>query len=94
MLVTLPFVLLLLDYWPLERLERRIVYRLILEKVPFFILSVASSIVTFLIQRSSKAVASLDAFPLKLRVCNALIAYLEYIKKMLWPDRLAFFYTI
>ena len=94
MLVTLPFVLLLLDYWPLERLERRTIYRLILEKIPFFVLSAASSIVTFLIQRSSKAVASLDAFPLKLRICNALIAYLEYIKEMFWPDRLAFFYPI
>jgi len=94
MLVTLPFVLLLLDYWPLERLERRTIYRLILEKIPFFVLSAASSIVTFLIQRSSGAVAKLAAFAPKYRISNALISYLEYIGKMFWPARLAFFYPV
>jgi len=97
MLVTLPFVLLLLDYWPLERFDRlewRTIYRLILEKIPFFILSAASSVVTFLIQRSSKAVATLAGFSIKFRISNALISYIEYIKKMFWPDRLAFFYPI
>ncbi len=94
MLVTLPFVLLLLDYWPLERLGRRTICRLVVEKIPFFIFSAASSIVTFLIQKSSGAVVKLSAFALRDRIINALIAYIEYIKKMFWPDRLASFYPV
>jgi tetratricopeptide (TPR) repeat protein len=94
MLVTLPFVLLLLDYWPLARVpsERQTIYRLIQEKVPFFALSAISSIVTFLVQRSSGAVAELVRLPLKIRIFNALISYVEYIGKMIWPVHLAVFY--
>jgi hypothetical protein len=92
MLVTLPFVLLLLDYWPLERFKQRTIRQLILEKIPFFILSAASCVVTFFVQRSSGAVITLTTFPLKYRILNAVISYAAYIEKMFWPARLAFFY--
>jgi protein O-mannosyl-transferase len=95
MLVTLPFVLLLLDYWPLGRIGRfnwRVFYRLILEKIPFIFLSAASSVITFLAQRSSEATVSLALFPLKSRILNAVISYSGYIEKMFFPARLAFFY--
>jgi tetratricopeptide (TPR) repeat protein len=95
MLVTLPFVLLLLDYWPLNRISRinwQTIYRLILEKVPFIFLAAVLSVVTFIAQQSSMAVASLNMIPIRFRICNALISYLEYIGKMFWPTQLAFFY--
>jgi len=92
MLVTLPFVLLLLDYWPLKRFGRRTVFYLVLEKIPFFILSAASSIITFLVQQNSGTVMPLAAVSLKFRLCNALISYVKYIEKMFWPSRLAVFY--
>jgi len=92
MLVTLPFVLLLLDYWPLERFGRRTFYRLIGEKIPFFVLSAASSVTTFLVQRSWGAVTTTSESPLRFRASNALISYVKYIGKMLWPSRLDVFY--
>jgi tetratricopeptide (TPR) repeat protein len=102
MLVTLPFVLLLLDYWPLDRIGRfqlRTLNRLILsagrltaEKIPFIVISIASSVITFLGQQSSKAVISFAQFPLKFRIGNAFISYARYIEKMIWPSRLAVFY--
>jgi len=88
MLVTLPFVLLLLDYWPLERLNRQAVF----EKTPFFALSAASSLVTFLVQRAAGVVAGSELLPLKFRAANAVISYTQYIAKMLWPNRLATVY--
>jgi len=88
MLVTLPFVLLLLDYWPLERLNRHTIY----EKTPFFALSAASSLVTFLAQRAAGVVAGSELLPLKFRAANAVISYTQYIAKMLWPNRLATVY--
>ena len=100
MLVTLPFTLLLLDYWPLKRIEnisfaeppsRQNVFHLVYEKIPFFILSTASSIVTFLAQRST-AVVQIQKLPLTTRIANAIVSYLEYIEKMFWPARLAIFY--
>jgi tetratricopeptide (TPR) repeat protein len=104
MLVTLPFVLLLLDYWPLTRIlsgqtvskigrfQWQTLYYLILEKIPFIVLSTASSVITFLVQRSSNTVAPTALLPLKFRISNALISYVEYIEKMGWPSRLAVFY--
>jgi Tfp pilus assembly protein PilF len=94
MLVTIPFVLLLLDYWPLARVsfERQTIYRLIQEKIPFFVLSVISSVVTFFVQRSSGTVAELVRLSLKIRIFNSLISYVEYIGKMIWPTHLAVFY--
>jgi tetratricopeptide (TPR) repeat protein len=102
MLVTLPFVLLLLDYWPLSCIpsgeslnypgSRRIFYHLVREKIPFFVLSAISSVVTFLVQRSGGAITNLAHLSLKIRILNALISYIEYIWKMIWPVRLAMFY--
>lgn len=104
MLVTLPFVLLLLDYWPLKRfqlwpsnnenpaIQRPFYFGLIREKIPLFILSFASSAVTYLVQKSSGAVNSLVAIPFHLRVANALGSYVDYIGKMLWPHNLAVLY--
>jgi len=104
MLVTLPFVLLLLDYWPLgrfqnERAETRnsqgsqwqIFYRLVWEKIPLFGLSVISCIITLLIEAKG-AGSSLERLPLKIRIANVPIAYLTYLGKTIWPINLAVFY--
>jgi len=104
-LVTLPFVLLLLDYWPLGRLrlknkttqlmqtENQTGFsRLILEKLPLFILSAGSSITTIIVQRSYGAVESLDLLSLKARTINALVSYFKYLETMLWPKGLAILY--
>ena len=92
MLVTVPFLLLLLDYWPLRRLHRSNVWRRVAEKAPFLALSVASSAVTFLIQRDAGAVSSLEAIPVGFRISNAIISYVRYAAKMVWPANLAVFY--
>ena len=88
MLVTLPFVLLLLDYWPLER---KISRHLLVEKIPFFALSVISSVITFLVQQNT-AMADIDAFSLNGRIANVFLSYAQYIGKMFWPQNLAVFY--
>jgi len=108
MLVTLPFVLLLLDYWPLNRLlpqtvaasrksahapdKNQTLYRIIIEKVPFFALSVISSVITFLVQRSGGAVAGINSLALNHRIANVFLSYAQYIEKMFWPSNLAVFY--
>ena len=101
MLVTLPFVLLLLDYWPLGRFEFgekikdtdwKILYRLVLEKIAFFALSAASSVITFIAQQKGGAVATMHSIPLINRLANTSISYIAYIGKMLWPARLAMLY--
>jgi tetratricopeptide (TPR) repeat protein len=88
MLVTLPLVLLLLDYWPLQRLQRGAA-GLITEKIPFFILAAASSVVTVVVQRRGGAVSSLAGVPLGARVGNAFVAYARYLAKIFWPVRLS-----
>ncbi|HEY3120909.1 MAG TPA: tetratricopeptide repeat protein [Vicinamibacteria bacterium] len=93
MLVTLPFVLLLLDYWPLARTrEPSARRRLVLEKLPLLGLAAASSFVTFVVQRQAGAVKALDALPLDRRLVNAVISYVAYIGQTLWPARLAAIY--
>ena len=100
MLVTLPFVLLLLDYWPLNRLDpqspltrqMKTVFVLVREKIPFFILAFVSCAVTFYAQQSGDAVKDLSMLSLKFRLGNASISYISYIGKMLWPVNLAVFY--
>jgi len=108
MLVTFPFVLLLLDYWPLRRLQFRNhrisesgggsyfgfqgLLRLILEKIPLFIPVAISCMLTFWAQKSVGAVKTLDAIPLKSRVANALVSYITYVFKAVWPGKLAVFY--
>jgi protein O-mannosyl-transferase len=88
MMVTLPFVLLLIDVWPLRRPLTR---KLLLEKIPFFTLSAASAAITYLAQSGSGAVDALQV-PLTLRLENAAISYFIYIAKMFWPANLAVFY--
>lgn len=93
MLVTLPFVLLLLDYWPLNRVKiGKWQWSLVWEKVPLFALSAASSLITFFAQKQEGAVISTKTFPFVYRVANALVSYVAYIWKMLWPAKLAVYY--
>jgi tetratricopeptide (TPR) repeat protein len=97
MLVTTPFVLLLLDYWPLKRItndEWRIakVKTLLLEKIPFFVLATAASVVTFVAQKEGGAVKMVEYLPLGARVGNALISYCRYLWDMFWPTKLGVFY--
>ena len=92
MLVTLPFLLLLLDFWPIGRLRLATAPRLVLEKIPLFVLSAVSSFVTYFVQQHGGAITSLEVLPLKIRIANALISYLSYIEKMIWPSGLAVFY--
>ncbi len=117
MLVTMPFVLLLMDYWPLRRFAFfRInrpeeaqkskstkpatantpapipVLRLVLEKIPLFILSLLLCVITFNIQKSGGAMQMTEYLPLGARVGNALVSYAKYIIKMFWPDNLAGLY--
>lgn len=89
MVVTLPFVMLLLDFWPLRRFGTLSIPQLLLEKVPFFLLSGISSIVTFIVQQKSGAVSSLAWVPLQVRVENAFISCLHYVTGIFWPVNLA-----
>jgi protein O-mannosyl-transferase len=89
MLVTLPFVMLLLDFWPLQRFTIASAPRLLLEKVPFILLSAAASVATYLVQQKGGAMTSLSRFPLSLRIENAFISYARYIGKTFWPFDLA-----
>jgi tetratricopeptide (TPR) repeat protein len=93
MLVTLPFILLLLDYWPLQRLQPPAV-RLLAEKIPWFILAAASCVVTFLAQQRSNSVMSLVVLPLGARLENVPIAYARYLGKTFWPADLAVLYPL
>jgi len=88
MLVTLPFVLLLLDAWPLKRTGRSL-SRLIVEKLPLFALAAAVSVVTYRVQSAAGAVESLQGSSLLQRLSNAVVSYGFYIVKTLWPDGLA-----
>jgi Flp pilus assembly protein TadD len=113
MLVTVPFILLLLDYWPLGRFGKpandahrssipklrstltahlRALSPLVIEKIPFFVLAGASSVITLLAQRREGAVAPLEIVSLAGRLQNAVVAYLTYLEKMVWPANLAVLY--
>jgi len=113
MLVTLPCVMLLLDYWPLGRLQfgqssspcnsstpkpmnrkdqRSFTHRLVLEKVPFFALATIFCLLTFLAEEREGALEALKSLPLGTRIANALVSYISYIGKMIWPHRLAILY--
>ena len=97
MLVTVPFVLLLLDLWPLRRLslareDRRSAWKRALEKVPFLVLAIPSCIVTVLVQRAQGAMHLEAQLPLALRVENAIVAYATYMRQAIWPSGLIFFY--
>jgi len=96
MAVTVPLLLLLLDYWPLKRLEElpfaRRGARLVTEKIPLLFMSAAISGLTGMAQRSGGSVVPFSLLPLSTRLGNALIAYVTYVWKMLWPAKLAVFY--
>jgi len=108
MLVTLPFVLLLLDFWPLNRFRFqcdfrsrpeipfegavRRNYRIILEKIPIFLIVVGSCIITFIAQKTEGAVKPVAALPLKYRIENAVVSYVSYVLKAIWPHKMAAFY--
>lgn len=90
MLVTLPVLLLLIDFWPMARpipFGRRVV-----EKLPLFGLSLASSIITVWAQQRGGAVKTLEAFSLGTRAANAVVSYARYLGMTLWPQGLAVFY--
>ena len=109
MLVTLPFVLLLLDYWPLRRLKleqggsdnevpvnsqyhvKSEFLKLMLEKVPLVALTTGACILTFIAQQEG-ALINANNLSLPTRLSNAVVSYLEYLKKMIWPNDLAVFY--
>ena len=91
MLVTTPVVLLLLDYWPLQRLaDLRSLRPLVIEKLPLFALSIASSIVTYVLQEHS--MSSIPQLPFAWRLENAVVSYVIYIGQVFWPAELAVFY--
>jgi protein O-mannosyl-transferase len=110
MVVTLPFVMLLLDYWPLQRFLNlksqvsipparqasllNLQFSIVVEKLPFFALSAISCVITFLVQHHGGAVASLKIVPLDYRLRNLPVAYAGYLFKMAWPAHLAVFYPL
>jgi len=105
MVVTLPFVLLLLDWWPLKRFtihdsrnspaiqqSNNPTIHLLFEKLPFFALAAGSAVVTFFVQKKSGAISSLAQAPLSVRLENAAVSYVAYLAKMFWPADLALIY--
>jgi tetratricopeptide (TPR) repeat protein len=107
MLVTLPFVLLLLDYWPLGRLSPQglavaepsakpgpgvTIRRLVFEKLPLFVISALSSVVTFYAAKVGGAISSFHDLPVTQRIANAMLAYISYLYMMFWPAHLSILY--
>src|SRR5438309_1141867 len=96
MLVTAPVVLILLDYWPLNRIRGqqadvgRPLLELVIEKIPLFVLSAGACVITFVLQK--RAIGAIPPLPLLWRLENALTSYVIYIWKTLWPTRLGVFY--
>ena len=89
MLVTLPFTLMLLDYWPLKRATLPPLWK---EKLPLFAMSLASCIVTVIAQRAGGALQTLSTVSFPARAANAVVAYVSYLGKTVWPASLAIFY--
>jgi tetratricopeptide (TPR) repeat protein len=99
MVITLPFVLLLWDYWPLGRVrganqeggsKTQLSWsRLVLEKLPLLLFSAASAVITMHAQQAGRALRSTQEFALAARIENAIYAYAKYLWKMVWPARLA-----
>jgi tetratricopeptide (TPR) repeat protein len=90
MLVTWPFLMLLLDYWPLHRAEENLAswVRLLREKVPFFVLSAVGCMMTVVAQKKGGAIAAGSALSMSTRIGNAFVSYFRYLKKALWPSDL------
>jgi protein O-mannosyl-transferase len=96
MVITLPFVLLLLDYWPLGRIRgghadatAAPLSKLVVEKLPLIALSAASAVITMQAQRAGGAMRSTAQFSLAVRLENAVMAYAMYLWKMIWPSHLS-----
>ena len=98
MLVTLPFVLILLDYWPMGRFGNlsgwRWLWRAIVDKSPLLAMSAAFCVVTYLAQLNAEAVLDIVSLPLGLRVSNAMMSYIRYIGKLFYPTPLAVLYPL
>lgn len=98
MAVSLPLLLLLFDYWPLKRLDdlpfSRRWTRLVLEKIPLFLMSAVSSVLTEMAQRSGGSVMQLVLEPLSTRLENTVTSYIAYVGKILWPAKLSTFYPL
>lgn len=92
MVVTLPVVLLLLDWWPLGRFGLRGATTLVVEKLPLFGMAAAEAVATTIVQRRVGAVAGLEALPVGARVTNGTVSYVVYLWKTIWPTHLAAFY--
>jgi protein O-mannosyl-transferase len=96
MLVTLPFVLLLLDFWPLQRFQiknqKSKIKNLLLEKLPFLALALVSCIVTFTAQRQAYSIVSAAGLPFTQRLAHVLVAYVHYLGAMFMPRHLAVYY--
>jgi tetratricopeptide (TPR) repeat protein len=95
MVVTTPAVMLLLDFWPLRRvtgLQPASWMPLIVEKIPLFLMSIGSTVITFLNQDATTAVVHLDKLSLGDRLANAVVSYCAYLAKTVWPVNLAVFY--
>jgi len=95
MLVTLPCVLFLLDYWPLNRLtDKKAIQRAILEKIPLMLLAIGTAIITYIVQDEGGAVSHISTYALEGRVVNALTSYSIYLYRTIWPFNLSFFYPL
>jgi protein O-mannosyl-transferase len=99
MLVTLPCLLLLLDFWPLQRWKNAAspwsgAWRLAREKIPFFLLSALASGFAVVTQELGGAMVSVQAVPLSFRAGNALVSCTTYLRRLVWPDDLAVFYPL
>jgi protein O-mannosyl-transferase len=109
MLVTVPFLLLLLDFWPLRRFQfakdhlpsaaglqnsKTPPLRLFREKLPFFALTIVSSIATFIAQKGGGAVVSLKALSFTERLANAIVACATYLMNTFWPAKLSILYPL
>jgi protein O-mannosyl-transferase len=98
MLVTVPCLLLLLDVWPLRRVSAGngqwpILKRLVMEKLPFFGLTLLFCVVTFLVQQAGNATPTLQELPPGLRLENVIVSYWRYLEWTLWPAKLAAYYS-
>jgi protein O-mannosyl-transferase len=90
MLVTVPFVLLLLDYWPIQRFNRSTIPRLLLEKLPFFLLSAFACVTTIYAQPHNGV--RIEKIPLDVRIDNSVTTCFVYLEKTVCPTRLTVFY--
>jgi tetratricopeptide (TPR) repeat protein len=102
MMVTIPLLLLLVDYWPLQRWQKLVMIideskckeigKLISEKIPFVCLAIASSVITFFAQSKGNTITSMEHLNFYQRFSSAIVAYAVYLKKIFWPVDLAVFY--